>query len=87
MPEPTMLLIGRMALTAMFLYLLWSLTHHWNVWFWALVFLILPPQLQTLLLACGVLVAVKTDRESRAAKTFTFGPKPITGPVDPREKR
>jgi hypothetical protein len=81
---PDLDLLGWLAFACIYWYLLWEMTRDWRVWIFAGLFPVLPPNLQTLFLACALLRAARELKEDRARQTEEnkrtagmFGPRPV----------
>jgi len=69
----------RVILAVTYLYLLSGITRDFKVWFWLVGFMFVPPEVQTMCLACVMLWGIRQEKEQRAEKRVTplLGPRPV----------
>lgn len=83
--EPLVFPIIRIILFGTYVHLLWGITRDWRAWFWLLGFPVMPPEIQTMLLACSLLFVLRAEKAKRDEKTAEtkstasfFGPRPVS---------
>lgn len=68
---PFLLPACRFILAVTYMYLLAGITREFKVWFWLLGFIFVPPEVQTMALACAMLWVLRQEKEQRVEKRPT----------------
>lgn len=66
--EPYMLIGFRVVIFLLYVSIAWQVTRDWRTWIWLLIFAAMPAEVQTMLLACGVLYWLRESNAMEAKK-------------------